>query len=204
MRRSFPRRKYGNLQTAPSVYPFPQPFKDTIVDGNRHKKHVLNQDAAPRSWPRWMDEGIDGTGYGIGLHRKHPLSHLRGNLTRTPTHTPRIFDMMMKGVTHKSGVKLYFRGGKPPNPSIHPYLNGEPCPVYGWRVTDEMVTRQFNVPVVAKDKIKYKPYVALQERKFMSNTGAPVANPASSVPALPSGEKKDDKKPLLKRLFFWQ
>jgi hypothetical protein len=128
--------------------------------------------------------------------------------------------MMIKGVWHKSGVKLYYRGGKPPNPSTHPYLNGEPCPVYGWRVLDHEVTRQFNVPVLPKDKIRYKPYVALQERKFMSGTGASptpaaqAAAPPGSVPALPgaggggsgggSGAAKEDKKPLLKRLFFWK
>jgi hypothetical protein len=200
---------YGSYHRAPSVYPFPQPFKETIADGNVHPKHVTRQDAFKNNWPQWMDEGMDGTGHGIGLHRTHPLSDLRGNLRRTPSQTPRIFNMMMKGVWHKSGVKLYFRGGKPPNPSTHPYLTGEPCPVYGWRVMDHQVTRQFNVPALDKDKIRYKPYVALQERKFMTGTGAPVAQAPTDVPALPTGQggspaAKDEKKPLLKRLFFWQ
>jgi hypothetical protein len=200
---------YGNYHQSPSVYPFPQPFKDTIADGNVNRKHVRRQEAFKNSWPAWMDEGSDGTGHGIGLHRTHPLSQLKGNLKRSPAHAPRIFNMMMKGVWHKSGVKLYFRGGKPPNPSMHPYLTGEPCPVYGWRVLDEGATRLFNVPVVEKDKVRYKPYVALQERKFITDVARETAaarGPPKETALSAGGDaaKSDDKKPLIKRLFFWK
>jgi hypothetical protein len=144
-----------------------------------------------------MDEGADGTGHGIGLHRTHPLSRLRGNLKRSKSNVPYIFNMMIKGVYHKSGVKLYFKCGKPPNPSTHPFLTGEPCPLYGWKVTDPNVTRSFSVPVVEKEKMRYKPYVALQERKILGT------QPMSTAPAKAKDSAKDTK-PLMKRLFFWK
>ncbi|KAK7197312.1 hypothetical protein NESM_000678200 [Novymonas esmeraldas] len=187
------------FHNAPSVYPYTKPFHDTPYDqdcGRYDKtKNILHQN----KWPVWMEQGSDGTGYGIGLHRTHSLSHLKGNLRRTPREVPRVFSMMIQGVWHKSGNKLYFRGGKPPNPSTHPFLTGEPCPVYGWKITDPAVIRDFNLPQPEKGKSRYKPYVALHERKIM---GAPAPttekSPAATAPVA------SDSKPLMKRLFFWK
>ncbi|KAG8343759.1 hypothetical protein ERJ75_001365500 [Trypanosoma vivax] len=187
----------GVYHNAPTVYPFLKPFHDTPFDQDRGKHDAVSQRYRENSWPAWMDHGADGTGFGIGLHRTHPLSKLRGNLKRRPSHIPRVLNMMIQGVWHKSGVKLYFRGGKPPNPSTHPYLTGEPCPLYGWRVTDESVIRQFNVPTVDGAKMRYKPYVAIQERKIMGSEAQSHAGPLAV-------SKGADAKPLVKRLFFWR
>lgn len=201
----------GVFHNAPSVYPFLKPFHDTPHDQDRTRHDITKKILSPsKKWPLWMDEGGDGTGYGIGLHRSHPLSKLRGNLKRNPQDVPRVLNMMIQGVWHKSGNKLYFRGGKPPNPSVHPYLTGEPCPVYGWKVLDESVTREFNVPNIEKEKLRYKPYVALHERRLMGSalvsqnekvdsTASPPVNVSSS-----NGANASIKKPLVKRLFFWQ
>lgn len=183
------------FHNAPTVYPFNKPFHDTPYDQDRHRHDNTRKHVKKPEYPKWMDEGSDGTGFGIALHRTHPLSKLRGNLRRNPKNVPRIIQMMTQGVWHKSGRKLYFLGGKPPNPSQHPFLTGEPDPVYGWKVTEPLATRQFNVPAVEKDKQRYKPYVALQERKII---GTPVAS--SKTPAV----KEPAKKPLMKRLFFWK
>lgn len=185
------------FHNAPSTYPFVKPFHDTPYDQDRTKFDRTKSLSGQQRWPAWMDNGADGTGYGIGLHRTHPLSKLRGNLKRGPRDVPRVLNMMIQGVWHKSGSKLYFRGGKPPNPSKHPFLTGEPCPVYGWRVTDPLVVRQFSIPSLEKEKVRYKPYVALQERKIMGvrSPGAGTVIPAA---------KLDASKPLMKRLFFWE
>lgn len=208
------KRLRGVYHNAPTTYPFMKPFHDTPHDQDRTRFDVTKKQLTPsRSWPAWMDEGADGTGYGIGLHRTHPLSDLRGNLKRTPQHVPRVLNMMIQGVWHKSGNKLYFRGGKPPNPSTHPYLTGEPCPVYGWKVLDENVTREFNVPHIDKEKMRYKPYVALHERRLLGSQLTPAEDTAadgSSSRAVtvkekgPNGSPQKEKKPLVKRLFFWQ
>lgn len=196
------------FHNAPTVYPFKKPFYDTPYDQDRSPLDVTKRGSNGNPWPTWMDRGADGTGHGIGLHRTHPLSKLRGNYKRTPQHVPRIFRMVTQGVLHKSGVKLYFRGGKPPNPSVHPYLTGEPCAVYGWRVTDTAVIREFQVPHVEKEKMRYKPYVALHERRIIGD--APVASPAKPAAndsaVVPNGDAKEEKpsKPLMKRLFFWK
>lgn len=187
----------GVYHNAPAVYPFVKPFHDTPYDQDRTKHDVTKGSLQARRWPAWMDNGADGTGYGIGLHRAHPLSKLQGNLRRGEQDVPRVLNMMIQGVWHKSGAKLYFRGGKPPNPSKHPYLTGEPCPVYGWKVTDPSVIREFAVAHVEKEKVRYKPYVALQERRIM---GTGVLKPVEGEPTKPG---KSDK-PLAKRLFFWR
>ncbi|EPY29945.1 hypothetical protein STCU_01754 [Strigomonas culicis] len=194
-------RRRGVFHNAPTTYPFVKPFHDTPYDQDRHPKDISNKLTHKNTWPVWMDEGADGTGYGIGLHRSHPLSKLKGNLRRNPESIPRVLNMMMQGAWHKSGAKLYFRGGKPPNPSKHPYLTGEPDPVYGWRVTDPLVIREFNVPAVEKDKVRYKPYVALHERKIM-NMG--LATPKEEKAVDTVAEEKGKEKPLMKRLFFWK
>lgn len=187
------------FHNAPAVYPFTKPFHDTPYDQDRTRFDKTRSLIRNNKWPAWMDNGADGTGFGIGLHRSHPLSKLRGNLRRNPSEVPRVFSMMIQGVWHKSGNKLYFRGGKPPNPSVHPYLTGEPCPVYGWKVTDPSVIREFNLPQPEKDKARYKPYVALQERKIMGGQA-----PLKEHGALSPSPEKDDSKPLMKRLFFWK
>nr|CCC95561.1 unnamed protein product [Trypanosoma congolense IL3000] len=197
MLRVSPSCRRGVYHNAPSVYPFVKPFHDTPFDEDRCKHDFVKQRWRSNDWPEWMDNGADGTGYGIGLHRTHPLSKLRGNLKRGPSHVPRVLGMMVQGVWHKSGVKLYFRGGKPPNPSVHPYLTGEPCPIYGWKVTDESVIRQFNVPVVEGSDLRYKPYVALQERKIMGTQVSPHRK-------TPVAGGAPESKPLVKRLFFWR
>lgn len=201
----------GVFHNAPSVYPFVKPFHDTPYDQDRTRYDVTKKILTPsQRWPKWMDEGADGTGYGIGLHRTHPLSKLRGNLRRGPQDVPRVLNMMIQGVWHKSGNKLYFRGGKPPNPSVHPYLTGEPCPVYGWKVLDESVTREFNVPNIDKEKLRYKPYVALHERRLMgseivpSETSTDSRSLSSTSITASEGKSIPVKKPLVKRLFFWQ
>eukprot|EP00796_Vickermania_ingenoplastis_P008166 gene8166-5695_t len=203
MLRKSPAFYRGVFHNAPTAYPFMKPFHDTPYDQDRTRFDKANH--LPRdSWPAWMDEGADGTGYGIGLHRTHPLSPLRGNLKRGAKDVPRVLNMMIQGVWHKSGNKLYFRGGKPPNPSVHPYLTGEPCPVYGWKVLDEGAIRQFNVPTIDREKMRYKPYVALHERQLMGD----VASSSGAPPPVPQDldAQHDDKgrKPLVKRLFFWQ
>lgn len=201
LRKSVASRR-GVFHNAPAVYPFVKPFHDTPYDQDRTRHDKTRVLVEQQRWPAWMDQGSDGTGFGIGLHRTHPLSKLRGNLRRGNKDVPRVLTMMIQGVWHKSGTKLYFRGGKPPNPSKHPYLTGEPCPVYGWKVTEPSVIREFNVPQIEKDKVRYKPYVALQERKIMGMT---TAAPKENAPAVAREEKKDSEaKPLMKRLFFWQ
>lgn len=199
LRRSFCAYR-GVFHNAPTTYPFIKPFHDTPHDQDRTRFDVTNRLASKekRKWPLWMDEGADGTGHGIGLHRTHPLSPLKGNLRRSPSHVPRVMNMMIQGVWHKSGNKLYFRGGKPPNPSTHPFLTGEPCPIYGWRVLDENATREFNVPQIDKEKMTYKPYVALHEKRLMPS------DVVSHKPPGPVQPEKDQRKPLVKRLFFWQ
>jgi hypothetical protein len=195
---------FGALfHNAPTVYPFQKPFHDTPHDQDRTSHDVIHKaHNSSASWPAWMDHGADGTGHGIGLHRTHPLSRLRGNFKRGKQDVGRVFDMMIHGVWHKSGRKLYFSGGKPPNPSQHPFLTGEPCPIYGWKVTDASVIRQFNVPHVEKDKIRYRPYVALQERKILGDTYAVKSTGKSITTKKPRSEHAQ--KPLMKRLFFWQ
>lgn len=197
----------GVFHNAPTTYPFLKPFYDTPHDQDRGRHDVVTVANTPRErWPAWMDHGADGTGAGIALYRSHPLSRLRGNFRRGKADVPRVFDMMIHGVWHKSGRKLYYRGGKPPNPSTHPYLTGEPCPVYGWKVTDSNVIRQFNVPHVEKDKMRYRPYVALQERRILGDTFAtPSADGKKGKSILPSKPRSEHaQKPLMKRLFFWQ
>lgn len=186
------------FHNAPSVYPFVKPFHDTPYDQDRGRYDQARRLVKSGSWPTWMNSGADGTGYGIGLHRQHPLSKLRGNLRRSTQDVPRVLNMMIQGVWHKSGNKLYFRGGKPPNPSKHPYLTGEPCPVYGWKVTDPSVIREFNLPQPQKDKVRYKAYVALQERKIMGSV-VPIKKESSPLESDASSSK-----PLVKRLFFWK
>ncbi|GET93456.1 hypothetical protein, conserved [Leishmania tarentolae] len=192
-------RVWAVFHNAPSVYPFTKPFHDTPYDQDRGRFDTTKNILRENKWPAWMDHGADGTGYGIGLNRTHPLSKLRGNLRRNPSEVPRVLNMMIQGVWHKSGNKLYFRGGKPPNPSTHPYLTGEPCPVYGWKITDPGVIREFNLPQPEKDKTRYKPYVALQERKIMG-----MQAPMKEQIAVPTSEESTDSKPLMKRLFFWK
>lgn len=164
-----------------------------------HYAHYERQHGETRpAAPAWMSEGFDGTGRGLGLYREHPLSQLKGNTERTPENTPKMLRAMITGIYHKSGVVMYFRGGKVPNPMKHPYLTGEPCPVYGWRVLDGDVIRKFEAPTVEKEKQRYKPYVAVQERELMKAD--------NDLPAVPqkAASGKDDGKPLLKRLFFWK
>lgn len=192
----------GVFHNAPATYPFVKPFHDTPYDQDRSRFDKTHRLVEQRRWPAWMDHGADGTGHGIGLHRTHPLSKLQGNMRRGTRDVPRVLNMMIQGVWHKSGNKLYFRGGKPPNPSKHPYLTGEPCPIYGWKITDPSVIREFNVPHVEKDKVRYKPYVALQERKIMGSH-APSQVKEGLVPK-EEGTAKSEAKPLMKRLFFWK
>ncbi|KAG5488781.1 hypothetical protein JIQ42_00398 [Leishmania sp. Namibia] len=186
------------FHNAPSVYPFRKPFHDTPYDQDRGRLDKTKNLLRDNKWPAWMDQGADGTGFGIGLNRAHPLSKLRGNLRRNPSEVPRVLNMMIQGVWHKSGNKLYFRGGKPPNPSTHPYLTGEPCPVYGWKITDPGVIREFNLPKPERDR-RYKPYVALQERKIMG-----MQAPVHEQSPLTASKESTDSKPLMKRLFFWK
>jgi len=83
--------------------------------------------------------------------------------------------------------------------------------VYGWRVTDGTVIRDYSsAPKLDKTTVRYKAYVALHERKYSTATTdvavAPKAAPpgqkaAGTKEAPPSTEAK---KPLIKRLFFWK
>jgi len=194
------------------VYPYRQPFYDTPYDEDRNPRDVNNAGAVP-PYPRWMDHGIDGTGYGAGLHRAHPLSKLNDNMQRDYASIPRIFGAMTMGINAKNGQMMYYRGGKPPNPSRHPYLTGEPCPVYGWRVTDHAVTRTFEMPVVDKEKQKYKPYCAMQDHRLLQAAAAagsdgPAPAKAKDAPAAagapPPAAKDKPMDQLKKRLFFWR
>lgn len=202
---------------APSVYPFRKPFYDTPYDEDRHAMHHSKTKQKRRPYPAWMDHGIDGTGSGIGLYRAHPLSKHHGiladNLQRDTEHVPRVFKAMTQGFAHESGQKRYSTGSKLPQPQMHPYLTGEPCPVYGWRILDHNVPRNFDAPQVPLEKVRYKPYVALHERRIIGEDGSSstakisakgedksVATKSSSS----EGKGGKDTKPLLKRLFFWQ
>ena len=187
----------------PSVYPFQQPFHDTPYD--RQRTDFFPKQPTPLSQRSrsiaWMNNGFDGTGRAISIYRPHPLSELRGNFSQKIEDVPTMLNMMMKGVRHRSGLRFYYRGGKPPNPSKHPYLTGEPCPVYGWKVLDSGVTRQFHSPHVEKGQVLLKPYVALHERGILGNLSDDLAaSPAGGSSAV---SKKEDK-PLLKKLFFWR
>ena len=188
------RRSQFVLATAPSVYPFQKPFYDTPFDQDRPKPQSRVK------YPKWMQHGIDGTGRGIGLYRPHPLSKRnKGNYVRVSSEMPRIFSMMMNGVRHKSGHQLYSTSSKPPNPSKHPFITGSPHSVYGWRVNEPHLIKEFNTPHVSKDQIRYKPYVALHEKGLL---GSAIKPSTSSAAASDSVQKPA--KPLLKRLFFWQ
>eukprot|EP00758_Cryptobia_borreli_P015409 Tbor_TRINITY_DN6022_c0_g2::TRINITY_DN6022_c0_g2_i3::g.10619::m.10619 len=187
---------------APSVYPFKKPFHETPFDQDRtYSKRFPTKLKRKNTYDNsWMRKGADPTGTGIGLHRKHPLSKLKGNMQRTNRNVPVIFNMMMQGVKHKSGITLYYNGGKPPNPSKHPYMLGTPCPVFGWRYLEPELIRRFEHPQVANDQIKYKPYVALHEAKLVNN----VYSSNASSDSTPVSDKKPKEKSLLKKLFFWQ
>ena len=95
---------------------------------------------------------------------------------------------------------------------MHPYLNGEPCPVYGWRILEHNYTaRQFDAPQVPADKLRYKPYVALHERRIVGEAEIPAASkddgkvvPTGSGEGGKKQQQQQESKPLLKRLFFWQ
>lgn len=184
---------------APTVYPFRKPFYDTPYDQDRHQKNLMTLRTKKASYPAWMDHGYDGTGESIGLYRHHPLSKsLVGSLQRDHESVGRVFKSIIQGFHHKNGRTLY-SGGKLPNPSRHPYLTGEPCPVYGWRVIDHSIVRQFDAPQVSAEKARYKPYVALHERKII---GEETVVKKETPPE--TDNKKKEAKPLLKRLFFWQ
>jgi len=189
------------------VYPFRKPFYDTPYDEDRHKLNSRALDAKPKTYPAWMDHGYDGTGRSIGLHRTHPLSKATGNLQRDAEHVPRVFRAIIQGYAHRSGVTLY-TGAKLPRPHTHPYLTGEPCPVYGWRVLEPFVVRQFDTPQVSADKQRYRPYVALHERRIIGESTEASAESArprrDGGEAKPPATKQQESKPLLKRLFFWQ
>eukprot|EP00658_Telonema_sp_P-2_P069371 TRINITY_DN58564_c0_g1_i1.p1 TRINITY_DN58564_c0_g1~~TRINITY_DN58564_c0_g1_i1.p1 ORF type:complete len:123 (-),score=13.12 TRINITY_DN58564_c0_g1_i1:112-480(-) len=109
---------------------------------------------------------------------------------------------MMKGVPHRSGLKFYYRGGKPPNPSRHPYLTGEPCPVYGWKVLDSSVTRQYHSPHIEKGQVLLKPYVALHERGILGNLAnddtavSPSGSDSNKALTTSAASDKDDKPPV--------
>jgi hypothetical protein len=110
----------------------------------------------------------------------------------------------MQGFAHRSGVTLY-TGPKLPKPHLHPYLTGQPCPVYGWRVLEHSVIRAFDAPQLSADKLRYKPYVALHERRIVGESveaSSESARPKGDSP--PPAKKAQDAKPLLKRLFFWR
>jgi hypothetical protein len=195
---------------APAVYPFSKPFADTPHDQDRHRLNLERRKSEGHrtpGGPEWMRHGADGTGRGIALYRTHPLSKLKANTARSKENVPRIMTAMMQGFSHKSGRKMYYVGGKVPNPSLHPFLTGEPCPLYGWRVLDAGVIRQFEAPVIDASKMRYKPYVALHERRLLgidapADGGKPAAD-GKEVAVKGDGDAADAK-PLLKRLFFWK
>jgi hypothetical protein len=187
---------------SPHIYPFIQPFHDTPYDEERHKFDVRRRaEEVKKTWPGWMDTGLPGTGYGIGIHRTHPLSHLKSNFVQDVENLPLVYAKMMQGVYHRNGKRFYSRAKKAPEPAQHPYLTGEPCPVYGWKVTDRTGIRRFEAPHI-EDRFRYKPYVALQEKKLMVDDDGDISPPKEiKKPATP---KKEEKKSLRKRLFFWQ
>ena len=199
---------------APQVYPFRKPFYDTPYDQDRHGDHQWYRPRRTQAaYPAWMEHGIDGTGKSIGLYRAHPLSKYYGTLTdnlqRTHADVPRVFRAITQGYAHTNGRTIYSAGAKLPQPQMHPWVNGEPCPVYGWRILEHNYTaRQFDAPQVPADKLRYKPYVALHERRIVGEAEIPAASKDDKkvVPKDGSGgeDKKQDSKPLLKRLFFWQ
>ena len=191
------------------VYPYRQPFYDTPYDGDRNPRDKQNP-RGQAAYPTWMDHGIDGTGHGAGLHRSHPLSPLKDNTERTFESVPRMFTAMTMGINARNGATMYYRGGKPPNPSKHPYLTGEPCPVYGFRVLDHQVARHFEMPVVDKEKQKYKPYVAMQDYAILKQATAASADSApgpvggATGGAAPPAKGEKPMEQLKKRLFFWR
>lgn len=180
---------------APFVYPFPKPFHDTPHDEDRFRYRRLYE-RKPR-YPDWMDRGMPGTQQGAGLHRAHPLSHLRGNLRRGKEDVPRVLKVMLQGIRNHSGGPPIAGKGKVPNPSQFPYVTGEPDKVYNWKVTDPEIIRKFEMPHIEPEKRRYKAYVAMQEQLILGD--APSAKGTDVVP-----EKPKPAKPLLKRLFFWK
>ena len=198
----------------PRMYPFRQPFDDTPYDEERHKLGWRMVDLAKGShqWPSWMDEGLPATGHGIGINRAHPLSQLKDNYsTDWESHgISRTLQMISQGKFHANGRRFYSRANKAPNPLEHPWLTGEPCPVYGWKVLDHDVIRKFETPVIV-DKTRYKPYVAVQEKLLMDDvpvteaSGGPLSNDKKAVEKkAPQADKPKKDKSMMKRLFFWR
>ena len=192
----------------PYVYPFPQPFRDTPFDEDRFKTDIRLQSSLkrlkPPVYPEWMDKGLPGTGRAIGIYRAHPLSHLSDNFKTDIENLPRTLQMIISGVWHSNNKKFYSNHKKAPNPKVQPYLTGEPCPVYGWKVTDPSVIRQFEAPHI-EDRSRYKPYVGVQERKMMeSYTEGTSDSKSVTTEKKPKEDAPKKDKPLLKRLFFWQ
>jgi hypothetical protein len=195
---------------APPTYPFPKPFYDTPYDEDRvlQRAKTEHRDA----YPQWMDNGIDGSGLGAGMYRPHPLSKdMKSNLSRSKWNVPHIYDRMLHGFHLESGEKKGRKGKRIANPSRFPYLTGEPCPVFGWKITAPEAIRTFEVPAVDIEKIRYKPYVALNERKMMEKSGVTseeVGIAYKDETAVAKQDEPDTKapkdKPLLKKLFFWR
>ena len=194
---------YTRYNQHETTYPYPEPFKNTPYE----KKHYV---PAARHWPRWMDEGVDGTGRGIGLYRTHSMSKLKGNLSRKVDHIPYVIRLMIQGVYHASGEKYVRKHGRVPDPFRFPVLTGKPSSLVKWVHEEPELLRTFEVPV--PDELRkdvYKPYVALHEM------GAAASNDAAKPLEIGAGGntavvKKSgaaapaESKPLKKRLFFWK
>ena len=69
-------RRWGE---APKTYPFAKPFNRTPYDEDRHRLARRSPYGNEKQTaPKWMSQGADGFGSGVGLHRAHPLSNLVG------------------------------------------------------------------------------------------------------------------------------
>ena len=195
---------YTRYNQHETTYPYPEPFKNTPYE----KKFYT---PAARHWPRWMDEGVDGTGSGIGLYRTHPMSKLKGNLSRKIDHIPYVIRLMVQGVYHASGEKYVRKHGRVPDPFRFPVLTGKPSGLVKWVHEEPELLRTFEVPV--PDELRkdvYKPYVALHEMGAVpvdANKPLEIGAGGSSAVALkggPGAAPPAESKPLKKRLFFWK
>eukprot|EP00759_Apiculatamorpha_spiralis_P049836 PhF_6_TR44486/c0_g1_i1/m.68503 len=218
MRRSCLFLIYTNYSVSETTYPYSEPFKNTP-----YEKKYYNPPS--RTWPQWMDNGVDGSGHGIGLYRTHPRSKLKGNISRKRDHIPYLLRRMAQGVHHASGKKYIRENGRTPNPFKFPYLTGKPSSLTRWVHLEPELLRTFAPPTVSEaNKDLYKPYVALHElanledeeilklksggadpseRLALEGGGSGGSGKAKGL-SLKTKPEEEPAKPLKKRLFFWR
>jgi len=181
-----------------TTYPYPEPFKHTPYEKKFHNPQ-------PKTWPRWMDDGFDGTGKGIGLYRTHPLSKLKGNYSRKRDHIPQVIRLMTQGKFHASGRRYIRKSGRVPDPTRFPVLTGKPAALGGWSHEEPELLRTFEVPVMDESRQGvYKPYVALHEKAIVVSSSLEEEGNSKGSEVEVAEESPKESKSLRKRLFFWR